>query len=190
MDQLQQETKRLGKVDLRTIVRALVEAFNRDDVYISCSCEDFQYRFRYWATVHDINSGDTENRPARITNPQDNKGPGCKHIMLVLSNTQWIMKVGSVINNYIKYMERTRKNDYAKYIYPVLYGETYKEPVQLSLYDSDTGELDTSKDTVDDSNEYGRTSTRFKPGNPYRYQRDASSPIKGQVSIEDTSEEE
>lgn len=190
MEELQQETKRLGRVDLRTITRALINAFNRDDVYIHCSCPDFQYRFSYWTTVHDINSGAPESRPARITNPHDNKGPGCKHIMLVLSNTQWIIKVSSVINNYIKYMEMNRKNDYAKYIYPALYGEEYKEPVQLSMDDSQTGKLDTETDTIDTANEYGRTSGRFKPGNPYRFQRNPDRPIKGQMTLNDVEDEE
>ena len=183
LDQLQQETVRLGKVDLRTITRALISAFNRDDVYISCSCPDFHYRFQYWATVKDINSGDPEDRPADIRNPKDNKGPGCKHIMLVLSNTTWILKVSSVINNYIKYIERTRKNDYARYIYPALYGKEYTEPVQLSIEDSDNTELDSSSDTLDTSNEYGRTSGRFKTGNPYRFQKTSKQDDERQMTF-------
>ena len=190
MDLLQEETKRIGKVDLRTITRALIRAFNSDDVFIHCSCPDFKYRFNYWATVREINSGTPENRPARITNPTDNKGPGCKHIMLVLSNTQWLIKVSSVLNNYIKYMEANRKNDYAKFIYPALYGEEYKEPVQLSLDDVDSTELDTETDTIDTANEYGRTSGRFKAGNPYRFQRDENKQIPGQMSVDDIEIEE
>ena len=166
------------------------ENFLLDAGVIVHNCPDFQYRFSYWTTVHDINSGAPESRPARITNPHDNKGPGCKHIMLVLSNTSWIIKVSSVINNYIKYMEMNRKNDYAKYIYPALYGEEYKEPVQLSMDDSQTGKLDTETDTIDTANEYGRTSGRFKPGNPYRFQRNPDRPIKGQMTLDDVEDEE
>ena len=190
METLQQEAKRLGKLDLRTITRALINAFNRDDVYIHCSCPDFKYRFNYWTTIHDINSGAPETRPARITNPTDNKGPGCKHIMLVLSNTQWLIKVSSVLNNYIKYMEQNRKDDYARYIYPAIYGKEYEEPVQLSMDDSKTGELDTTSDTLDTANEYGRTSGRFKRGNPYRYTRRENVPSKGQISIDEIEDED
>lgn len=159
---LQKETKRLGKIDLRTITRALLESFNHDDVYIFCSCEDFFYRFSYWATVKDINSGEPQLIPAKITNPTNNKGPGCKHIMLVLSNTVWLLKVASVINNYIKYMERYRQNDYAKIIYPAIYGKEYTQPVQLSMDDSKDEILSDDETFIDTTNEYGRTSGRFR----------------------------
>ena len=88
-------------------------------------------------------------------------------------------------------MEKHRQNDYARYIYPVLYGKEYEEPVQLSMDDSDTGELDTSSDTLDVANEYGRTSGRFTTGNPYRFQRkETEPPIRGQQEIDFEEETE
>lgn len=126
------------------------------------NCEDFFYRFSYWATVKNINSGEPQLIPAKITNPTNNKGPGCKHIMLVLSNTVWLLKVASVINNYIKYMERYRQNDYAKIIYPAIYGKKYTEPVQLSMDDSKDDILTDDETFINTTNEYGRTSGRFK----------------------------
>ena len=36
-----------NELDLRDIVRAIVISFNRDNVYIHCSCPDFKYRFNY-----------------------------------------------------------------------------------------------------------------------------------------------
>ena len=164
------------------------ENFLLDAGVIVHNCPDFKYRFNYWATVKGFNSGAPQTIPARITNPTNNKGPGCKHIMFVLSNTQWLIKVSSVLNNYIKYMEANRKNDYAQYIYPALYGEPYKEPVQLSIDDSDTGELDTTTTTIDTANEYGRTSVRFKQGNPYRFQRNTNRPIRGQMTLYDVDD--
>ena len=95
-----------GQLDLRAITRALVTGFNKDDVYIHCSCPDWAYRFAFFATRNQINSGEEENRPSDITNPDDKKGSACKHVLLVLSNNKWLIKVASVINNYIKYMEK------------------------------------------------------------------------------------
>ena len=126
------------------------------------NCLDFFYRFSYWATVKDINSGEPQLIPAKITNPTNNKGPGCKHVMLVLSNTVWLLKVASVINNYIKYMERYRQNDYAKIIYPAIYGKEYTQPVQLSIDDSKDETLTDDETFIDTTNEYGRTSGRFR----------------------------
>ena len=148
-----------GEINLRTIVRALVDAFNRDNVFIHCSCPDWRFRFSYWATKDQIIAKDPENRPSDITNPNNTLGSGCKHCMLVISNHSWLIKVASTINNYIKYAEKNMKRAYAEIIYPAVYGKPYKEPVQLSVFDSDT--LADDATTIDTSNEIGKVSGRF-----------------------------
>ena len=55
-----QKILRTQEFNLRAVTRALINAFNRDDVYIHCSCPDWQYRFAYWGSVNDINSGAIE----------------------------------------------------------------------------------------------------------------------------------
>lgn len=35
------------QLDLKLIIRALLDSFNREDVYIRCSCPDFKYRMAY-----------------------------------------------------------------------------------------------------------------------------------------------
>ena len=150
LDLLQKEINRLNKLDLSQIVKAVVNAFNRNDVYVWCSCDDFKYRFAYWVTKNKYSSGGTQNTPAKITNPHDRLGSGCKHILLVLGNTVWILKVASVINNYIKYMSKFKQELYAEYIYPKLYGKEYEEPVQQSMFNDDIEDID-----VGTSNEVG-----------------------------------
>ena len=119
-----------NKVDLRMVTRSLITGFNRGDVYIHCTCPDFKYVYSYVATKDDTNSGEPENIPARIRNPQDNKGSGCKHTLLVLSNSAWLIKCASVINNYIKYMEKHEKKLYQTIIYPAIYQKEYEEPTK------------------------------------------------------------
>ena len=41
LELLQDEVKRSGRVSFREIARATINAFNKEDVYISCSCPDF-----------------------------------------------------------------------------------------------------------------------------------------------------
>ena len=48
-----------------------------------------------------------------------------------------------------------------RFIYPAVYGQAYKDDVQLTFDD----ELETDKDTIDASNEEGRTRGQFKKGN-------------------------
>lgn len=152
-----------GKLDYKAVTRALINGFNKDDVYISCTCSDWKYRFAYYATKNQITSGDAENRPSDITNPDDALGSACKHVLLVLSNTSWLLKVSSTIYNYINYMEKHYEKLYADIIYPAVYGKAYEEPVQLDLFDDDS--LDTDTDMIDKSNEFARTKGQFKQGN-------------------------
>ena len=164
LDALKDELKRNNTeiIDLRLIIRSLIIAFNRNDVYISCSCPDFFYRFGYWATINNINSGEPQLIPSDETNPNNHLGPGCKHVMLVLSNTSWLIKVASVINNYIKYMAKHREQQYATIIYPAIYNKKYTGPVQQNIFDD---EIETDTEVIDKSNEEGRVSGRFSSEN-------------------------
>lgn len=170
---------------LREISKACIDAFNSNEVFISCSCPDFHYRFNYWRTQQKQNSGEPENRPSKITNPNDTLGSGCKHILLVLSNNSWVLRVARVINNYIAYMEKHYQRLYADIIYPAIYGKEYEEPVQLSIEDND--ELITDKDTVSAANTYAQDRTRFQKGNQqgirFAGNRDT------QLEIEDSDDE-
>lgn len=131
------------------------------------NCPDWRYRFDYYANINQITSAtktdDPLNRPSKITNPNDDLGSGCKHVLLVLSNTSWIIKVASVINNYIKYIQDHYEKEYAEIIYPALYNKEYTDPVQLSLFDDDT--LQSGKEDIEKSNEEGRVRGQFKKGN-------------------------
>ena len=176
--------KQQGKLDFKAVTRALILGFNKDDVYIHCSCPDATYRMNYWQTKNGITSGDPETRPSDITNPDDKLGSACKHVLLVLSNTSWLLKVGSTILNYIRYMEKHYQKLYANIIYPAVYGRDYEEPVQLDIFDDDT--LDTDTNTLDKSNEYARTKNQFKQGNTdgVRF-----APKSSQVTIDDNTSE-
>lgn len=176
-----QVNKQDGLFNYKAVTRALVLGFNKDDVYIHCTCADWQYRYSYYATKNDITSGEPENRPSNITNPDDKLGAACKHVLLVLSNTSWILKVASVIHNYVNYMEKHYQKLYADIIYPAIYDKKYEEPVQLDIFDDDT--LDSATDTIDKSNEYARTKNQFKQGNTQGVR--FASNNKDQSSIDD-----
>lgn len=176
--------KQNGKLDFKAVTRSLIIGFNRDDVFIRCSCPDAQYRFAYWQSKNNIITGDTETRPSDITNPDDKLGSACKHVLLVLSNTSWLLKVGSTILNYIRYMEKHYQKLYANIIYPAIYGKDYEEPVQLDIFDDDT--LETDSDTLDKSNDYARTKNQFKKDNKQGVRFTSKD---NQLSIDDLGEQ-
>ena len=88
--------------------------------------------------MNNVSVDDTAQDPGPgkgIRNPRDEKGRGCKHILLVLSNQDFLMKVASVINNYIHYMEENMKDAFLKVIFPKLYGVTADEMVEKDIID-------------------------------------------------------
>jgi len=71
-----------------------------------------------------------------------------------------MMKVASVINNYIHYAETYMQRQFADIIFPKIYGVKYPEALQLGMFDRMY--LKHSKGVIDAINEYGSTRTRFK----------------------------
>ena len=130
LDILHDQIKRAPEgteVDLKTITKTLILGFNRGDVYVHCTCEDFSKRFAYYSTVNNTNSGAPENRRSDVTNPNDDLGSGCKHVLLALTNTSWILKCATVVYNYILYMKQHQEKLYQKILYPAIYGKAYEE---------------------------------------------------------------
>ena len=189
LDKLREKLERANTtdIDVKTVIRALLDSFNSEDIYMRCNCDDFFYRFGYWNTRNKIITGEVQLIPSDITNPKDELGAGCKHLMLVLSNTSWLIKVASVIRNYIQYMERYKKNLYIKIIYPAIYGKKYEEPVQTSMFD-DEDSLESDKETINASNRLAREKSRFKKDNPFRIRKQDIA--KNQIGIEETEEVE
>lgn len=191
LDDLERQLKTNRDVlDLRIIIRALINSFNGDNVYLRCGCSDFRFRQSYWMSRDDVILGQKETIPSRITNPNNTLGPGCKHIMLVLSNHNWIIKVASVIMNYIKYIEVHKPSLYADIIYPAIYGKKYEGPVQTSFLDDDNklADKESSKSELDQSNIEARKRGQFTAGNEYRFRPSTTSP--GQLIIPEEDSED
>lgn len=86
-DKLKAELQRNNyRLEYKIVYRAIVNAINDSDILVSCTCPDFKYRQSYQRTVGKYNASRPELRPANITNPNDTRGAGCKHIMNVLGN--------------------------------------------------------------------------------------------------------
>lgn len=161
LEHLQSMLKSGQPLSVMLIYRALLSTLDREDIYVRCNCPDSVYRFQYWQSRNNYIQGDPQTIPSDITNPKDTLGSSCKHVLLVLNNISWLLKCSSVIYNYIEFMKQHRDSLYKRFIYPAVYGQAYKDDVQLTFDD----ELETDKDTIDASNEEGRTRGQFKKGN-------------------------
>lgn len=130
------------------------------------NCDDFKYRFAHWNIIKNISVDDSASDPGPgkgIVNPKDDKGRGCKHMLLVLANGEWMMKVASVINNYCHFLSEKKPEAFLKLVFPKLYGVPADEAAEQGLVE-DEEDLETGKDLIDIVNEYGRTRGQFKKG--------------------------
>lgn len=158
---LQKELRNGMPLSVILIYKTLLKNIDREDIYVRCNCPDSVYRFQYWQSRNNYITGHPQTIPSDITNPKDALGSACKHVLLVLNNISWLLKCASVIYNYIEYMKQHQESLYQRFIFPAIYGKKYDADIQLSI---DT-ELDTDSDTLDKSNEEGRTRGQFKKGN-------------------------
>lgn len=155
-----------NKLEFRTIVQSLTKVFNSANIFVKCTCPDYKYRFAHWNIVNRVSVDDTSKDPGPgkgIRNPNDSLGRGCKHVLLCLANGDWIMKVASVINNYVHYAEEKLQKPFLKLIFPKLYGIPYDEAAENDLLPDDF-ELDSSTSIIDTINEYGKNRGKYKPG--------------------------
>ena len=155
-----------NKFEFRTVIQALTKVFNTADVYTKCSCPDFKYRLAHWNIVKNVSVDDSSQDPGPgkgITNPNDDKGRGCKHILQVLANGNWMMKASSVIVNYCHFLSEKKPEAFLKLVFPKLYGVPADEAAENNLV-ADNEDLETGKDLIDIVNEWARDRGKFKKG--------------------------
>lgn len=198
VNEIQKNIKNNGnKLEFRTIIQALTKVFNTTDVFIKCTCPDAKYRFAHWNIVKNISVDDTASDPGPgkgIVNPNDDLGRGCKHMLLVLSNGDWLMKVASVINNYCHYLSEKKPEAFLKLVFPKLYGVPADEAAENNLVE-DNEDLETNKDLIDIINDWAKSRGKFKKGsniNPVyanKLSKEAEE-AKKSAEAEETKEEE
>ena len=155
-----------NQLEYRTIVQSITKVFNSSNIWVKCTCPDYKYRFAHWNIVNNVSVDDSASDPGPgrgIVNPKDDKGRGCKHVLLVLANGDWLMKVASVINNYIHYAEEKLQKPFLKLIFPKLYGYPAEEMVEQGLIDTDDY-LDSTTGLIDAINDYGKNRGKYKSG--------------------------
>ena len=165
--EMQKNIKNNGnKMEFRTIIQSLTKVFNTTDVYVKCTCQDFKYRFAHWNIIKNVSVDDSSADPGPgkgIANPNDDKGRGCKHVLLTLSNGEWMMKVASVINNYCHFLSEKKPDAFLKLVFPKLYGVPADEAAENDLV-ADKEDLETGKDLIDTINAWAKDRGKFKKG--------------------------
>ena len=108
------------------ITAAIQQAIDGLDLKVDCECRDWKFRMSYMATKFGYKYGKPENRPAKITNPND-YGALCKHLISMLSNKKWLQQVTGTVMDFCE----KRINDINKYL-RVKPGEELTLPNELA----------------------------------------------------------
>lgn len=155
-----------NKFEFRTVIQALTKVFNSSNIWVKCDCADYKYRFAHWNIIKNVSVDDTSKDPGPgkgIRNPNDDKGRGCKHVLLCLKNGNWLMKVAAVIKNYITYAEEHLRQPFLKLIFPKLYGVPFDEAKNDNLLPEDF-ELKSNTDIIDSINDWAKNRGKIKRG--------------------------
>lgn len=94
----------LAKVDSKHIVngkfilRSIKQSLDKNDIYIACDCDDFKFRYDYWATQGKFKWGKLQNSNGKgIRNPDNNMGAMCKHLYALLRSNNFLNSVSDKI---------------------------------------------------------------------------------------------
>jgi hypothetical protein len=151
--------------EFKVIIQALTKIFNTTNLKVKCDCKDYLYRYKHNLIINNnsVDDSASDPGPGKTGMTAEHKGQGCKHILLVLSNQDWIMKIASVIKNYILYMAEHNKKLFNKFIFPKLYNIEAAEAKEKDLIPEDTN-LDTDKNIIDTINDWAKNRGKFKKG--------------------------
>lgn len=154
-----------NKFEFRTVVQALTKVFNSsNNVRVKCTCDDFKYRFAHQLILNNNSVDGTDKDPGPgKTGMANTQGKGCKHILLVLNNQAWLMKVVSVLHNYVNYSQEHMQKAFLKIIFPKLYGIPADAAIEENLVPEDTN-LDTEKHIIDVINDWAKNRGKYRKG--------------------------
>ena len=98
----------LSKVSDAQLKKMLTDCISRaldnEDLQVSCTCSDFQYRFHYWLSQPDVDAvyGMKQNVAPEVRNVNNNQGYVCKHVLAALFGKRWAIAAAKVWASYIK----------------------------------------------------------------------------------------
>ena len=152
-------------LEFKTIFQALTKVFNSGQVKVRCTCPDFKFSYAHNLILNRNSVDGTDKDPGagKTGKVANMTGQGCKHILLVLSNQDFLIKVASVIHNYIFYIESHMQQAFTKIIFPKLYRIPISAAPEENLVPEDT-KLDTEKHLIEIINDWAKNRGKFKKG--------------------------
>ena len=131
---IQRELKKNDyNLEFKVIYKAIIRAIKNQNMFIGCTCKDYKFRFQYIATKERYNALQAQLVPATQTNPNNDQGAGCKHILKVLDDLSWAMQLATALNNYILYMKKNKQKLFNDIMFRSIYGMPYRSAVEKGI---------------------------------------------------------
>ena len=131
---IQRELKKNDyNLEFKVIYKAIVRAIKNQNMFIGCTCKDYKFRFQYIATKERYNALQAQLVPATQTNPNNDQGAGCKHILKVLDDLSWAMQLATALNNYILYMKKNKQKLFNDIMFRSIYGMPYRSAIEKGI---------------------------------------------------------
>ena len=138
---IQRELKKNNyNLEFKVIYKAIVRAIKNQNMIIGCTCKDYKFRFQYIATKERYNALQAQLVPATQTNPNNDQGAGCKHILKVLDDLSWAMQLATALNNYILYMKKNKQKLFNDIMFRSIYGMPYRSAVEKGIIEETNDE--------------------------------------------------
>ena len=138
---IQRELKKNDyNLEFKVIYKAIVRAIKNQNMFIGCTCKDYKFRFQYIATKERYNALQAQLVPATQTNPNNDQGAGCKHILKVLDDLSWAMQLATALNNYILYMKKNKQKLFNDIMFRSIYGMPYRSAVEKGIIEETNDE--------------------------------------------------
>ena len=132
--EIQRELKKNDyNLEFKVIYKAIVRAIKNQNMFIGCTCKDYKFRFQYIATKERYNALQAQLVPATQTNPNNDQGAGCKHILKVLDDLSWAMQLATALNNYILYMKKNKQKLFNDIMFRSIYGMPYRSAIEKGI---------------------------------------------------------
>lgn len=149
-------------VNSKLIIRSIKRSLDKQDIYIACSCDDFKYRYDYWATQGKFKWGKLQNSNGKgIRNPHNDMGCMCKHLYALLRSNNFLDKVSDKI---MRTIMANLDVLYKKYKFNleefIVNSERYDRMLRMNIGRTKTGQFTKKEDTTDNTQETSNNSEK------------------------------
>jgi len=141
-------------VNSKLIQKTLKSSLDKHDIYIDCTCDDFKYRYAYFATQGKFKWGKLQNSNGKkIRNPNNDIGSMCKHLYTLLRSNKFMEHISDkIMRTIMANLDVIVKKYNINLLEFKVNNKSYDRLLNMNLSRDKSGRFIKNKDDVDDKN--------------------------------------